>query len=109
MDPGKRHALTLRFWSPLFDFYMMRCLSRASGLILMASMVNAACNIIFDGRVPSSLRASDFDTNSSVYNDQFVHGASEIYPTLIAEALVDIHLLPSRRSNVCGHYSFPQR
>ena len=35
------------------------------------------CNIVFDGRIPLSYTPSTFDTNSSVFDDQFVHGESE--------------------------------
>lgn len=35
------------------------------------------CGIVFDGRIPLSYRPATFDTNSSVFDDQFVHGESE--------------------------------
>lgn len=51
-----------------------------SSLLLAFHVVSALpgpCKVIFDGRIPLSYTSATFDTNSSVFDDQFVHGESK--------------------------------
>lgn len=49
-----------------------------------------ACNIVFDGRIPLSYTPSTFDTNSSVFDDQFVHGESEQSTSVLLSTVCEI-------------------
>ncbi|EJD07657.1 uncharacterized protein FOMMEDRAFT_150198 [Fomitiporia mediterranea MF3/22] len=43
----------------------------------------ANCTILFDGRIPPSVVPADFDTSSSVYDDQFVRGQNQTWAEII--------------------------
>jgi len=49
----------------------------------------AKCDILFDGRVPLTTTPADFDTPSSLYNDQFVHGENQTWSEIIKFPIVE--------------------